>query len=67
MHFERPNNATDPVTMWISIPTVLDAPERIMGSNFAVFEYQSSEENYDIYALNQNLDPTRQSEDIILQ
>lgn len=67
LHFERPNNATDPVTMWISIPTVLDAPERIMGSNFAVFEYQSSEENYDIYALNQNLDPTRQSEDIILQ
>ena len=38
-----------------------------MGSNFAVFEYQSSEENYDIYALNQNLDPARQSEDIILQ
>jgi len=53
--------------MWISIPSVLDAPERIMGSNFAVFEYQSSEDNYDIYALNQNLDPTRQSEDIILQ
>lgn len=70
-NFSKKSGAVNPCTFWLFIPTYFEVPSTISGSNFTVFQKQSSpvtyqEKTYWTFKLNTTVDNSINSQNITL-
>lgn len=70
-NFSKKSGAANPCTFWLFIPTYFEVPSTISGSNFTVFQRQSSpvlyqDKTYWVFKLNTTVDNSINSQDITL-